>query len=97
MLLVGGTKNVYVVFVECRVLSSHVVLFIYTIYSIAQLKQDCDMPENLQTPSERPEGGVDDVDVMGFLGLKRADGLTAKKEKKEEEEKGDRKGDDLTP
>jgi len=51
-------------------------------------EQDCDMPEGLQTPSERPEGGVDDVDVMGMLGLKRADSLSAPK--KEDEE-------DLTP
>lgn len=38
------------------------------------------MPEKLQTPSERPDGGVDDVDVMGFLGLKRAESLKKKDE-----------------
>jgi hypothetical protein len=35
------------------------------------------MPENLRTPSEKVEGGVDDIDVMSFLGLKRAENLKA--------------------
>ncbi|GKY95444.1 hypothetical protein MPSEU_000506000 [Mayamaea pseudoterrestris] len=39
--------------------------------------EDCDMPEKLQTPAEYRDGGVDDVDVMSFLGLKRADSLKA--------------------
>lgn len=34
--------------------------------------QDCDMPENLKVPGNRQEGGVEDVDVMDFLNLKRA-------------------------
>ena len=35
------------------------------------------MPEQLQTPAEYRDGGVDDVDVMDFLGLKRAESLKA--------------------
>lgn len=34
--------------------------------------EDCDMPENLKVPGNRQEGGVEDVDVMDFLNLKRA-------------------------
>jgi hypothetical protein len=33
------------------------------------------MPDSLQTPETRPEGGVDDVDVMQFLGIKRPESL----------------------
>jgi hypothetical protein len=39
--------------------------------------QDCDMPQNLQTPETRPEGGVDEVDVMNFLGINRPESLKA--------------------
>jgi hypothetical protein len=38
--------------------------------------QDCDMPEGLKAPETRPEAGVDQVDVMNFLGLKRAESLS---------------------
>jgi hypothetical protein len=37
--------------------------------------QDCDMPSDLNVPETRPEAGVDHVDVMGMLGLKRAKSL----------------------
>jgi hypothetical protein len=37
------------------------------------------MPEDLNVPETRPEAGVDHVDVMSFLGLKRASPV-AKKE-----------------
>lgn len=30
------------------------------------------MPEDLKTPDSRPEAGIDHVDVMNMLGLKRA-------------------------
>lgn len=35
------------------------------------------MPDSLKTPETRPEGGVDDVDVMEFLGIKRPESLTS--------------------
>lgn len=38
------------------------------------------MPEGLQYPETRPEAGVENVDVMGFLGLKRAEEVTANDE-----------------
>lgn len=38
------------------------------------------MPEGLSSPDARPEAGVDHVDVMDFLGLKRAESLSAKKD-----------------
>lgn len=38
------------------------------------------MPEGLSAPDTRPEAGVDHVDVVDFLGLKRAESLSAKKE-----------------
>ena len=34
--------------------------------------QDCDFPEDLQAPETRPEAGIDHVDVMEMLGVKRA-------------------------
>lgn len=37
------------------------------------------MPEDLNVPENRPEAGVEDVDVMNFLGLKRADDINNKK------------------
>ena len=43
------------------------------------------MPESLLTPETRPEGGVDDVDVMNFLGLKRAPSLESHHDSKEKE------------
>jgi hypothetical protein len=33
------------------------------------------MPSDLSVPETRPEAGVDHVDVMGMLGLKRAKSL----------------------
>ena len=33
----------------------------------------------LDVPGSRPEAGIDQVDVMDFLGLKKADSLSAKK------------------
>lgn len=47
------------------------------------------MPEKLQTPAERPEGGVDDVDVMGFLGLKRAESINKDSSGKDENDDDD--------
>lgn len=49
-----------------------VVLF----FSPMPLYQDCDMPEGLKAPETRLEAGVDQVDVMNFLGLKRAESLS---------------------
>lgn len=43
------------------------------------------MPESLTTPEIREGGGVDDVDVMDLLGLKRAEGLVGKKKSDKEE------------
>jgi hypothetical protein len=40
--------------------------------------QDCNMPTALTSPQSRPEAGVHQVDVMEFLGLKRADSLNNK-------------------
>jgi hypothetical protein len=39
------------------------------------LFQDC-LPEDLLIPETRPEAGVDHVDVMAFLQLKRAKSLS---------------------
>ena len=36
------------------------------------------MPEDLKVPGSRPEAGVDAVDVMKALGLKRAKGVDGK-------------------
>eukprot|EP00527_Entomoneis_sp_CCMP2396_P000281 CAMPEP_0198141484 /NCGR_PEP_ID=MMETSP1443-20131203/4489_1 /TAXON_ID=186043 /ORGANISM="Entomoneis sp., Strain CCMP2396" /LENGTH=126 /DNA_ID=CAMNT_0043804249 /DNA_START=58 /DNA_END=438 /DNA_ORIENTATION=- len=41
--------------------------------------EDCDMPDDLSVPDMRPEAGVEQVDVMGFLGLKRAKPMMASK------------------
>jgi hypothetical protein len=41
------------------------------------------MPDSLKTPETRPEGGVDDVDVMQFLGIKRPESLKASHEESE--------------
>lgn len=38
------------------------------------------MPAELTAPDARPEAGVDHVDVMKFLGLKRAESLSTKAE-----------------
>ena len=43
----------------------------------------------LDVPGSRPEAGVDQVDVMGFLGLKKAENLSSKKESAPDESKGD--------
>jgi hypothetical protein len=37
------------------------------------------MPAELSAPDARPEAGVDHIDVMKFLGLKRAESLSPKK------------------
>jgi len=34
------------------------------------------MPAGLSSPETRPEAGVDQVDVVDFLGLKRAESLS---------------------
>jgi len=34
--------------------------------------KDCDMPENLKVPFAHDDPGIEDVDVMSFLQLKRA-------------------------
>ena len=44
------------------------------------------MPADLQVPGTRKEAGIDHVDVMGFLGLKRAVGLKKDVPEKEEED-----------
>ena len=36
------------------------------------------MPSALSSPDARPEAGVDQIDVMKFSGLKRADSLSKK-------------------
>lgn len=41
---------------------------------------------SLDVPGGRPEAGVDQVDVMDFLGLKKAENLSAKPA---DDEKGD--------
>lgn len=33
------------------------------------------MPDDLKVPETRPEAGIDHVDVMGMLGLKRAESI----------------------
>jgi hypothetical protein len=38
------------------------------------------MPEDLNIPAERPEYGMDHVDVMAYLGLKRAIPLSKKED-----------------
>jgi hypothetical protein len=43
------------------------------------------MPEGLKAPETRPEAGVDQVDVMNFLGLKRAESLSASSEDSDED------------
>jgi hypothetical protein len=51
------------------------------------LNQDCDFPEETTVPELRPHA---DVDVMEFLGLKRAKGINTGKDtavKNEEESK----------
>jgi hypothetical protein len=45
--------------------------------------QDCDMPEDLTLPGTRQESGFDEVDVLGFLNLKRAESLGKKSDKDE--------------
>jgi hypothetical protein len=44
------------------------------------------MPGDLTIPETRPEAGVDHVDVMGFLGLKRAEALNKKKKESNEKD-----------
>ena len=46
--------------------------------------QDCDIPEGLKAPETRTEAGVDQVDVVDFLGLKRAESLSAPKDDADE-------------
>jgi hypothetical protein len=40
--------------------------------------QDCDYPEDLNMPGSHQNAGVDQVDVMEFLNLKRAEGVNKK-------------------
>jgi hypothetical protein len=42
------------------------------------------MPEDLNVPETRPEYGMDHVDVMAYLGLKRAKSLSKKEEDKDD-------------
>ena len=39
------------------------------------MAQDCDYPEELELPGTRQESGVEEVDVMAFLNLKRAEAI----------------------
>mmetsp|Transcript_1580 Transcript_1580/g.3485 ORF Transcript_1580/g.3485 Transcript_1580/m.3485 type:complete len:125 (+) Transcript_1580:94-468(+) len=41
--------------------------------------EDCDMPDDLKVPETRPEAGIDHVDVMSMLGVKRAKPIDSKK------------------
>jgi len=45
------------------------------------LQEDC-IPEDLKAPGTRDEAGIDHVDVMNFLDLKRAKPIHAEQEKK---------------
>jgi hypothetical protein len=40
------------------------------------------MPTELSLPDARPEAGVDHVDVMKFLGLKRAEAINIRRDGK---------------
>jgi hypothetical protein len=51
---------------------------IFLTHLLCLVLQDCDMPSALSSPDARPEAGVDQVDVMQFLGLKRVDSLSKK-------------------
>ena len=46
-----------------------------------KLQEDC-IPEDLKAPGTRDEAGIDHVDVMNFLDLKRAKPIHAEQEKK---------------
>lgn len=48
---------------------------------IKSLQEDC-IPEDLKAPGTRDEAGIDHVDVMNFLDLKRAKPIHAEQEKK---------------
>jgi len=37
--------------------------------------EDCDMPQELNAPRCREEGGVENIDVMSLLGIKRVDNM----------------------
>jgi hypothetical protein len=50
-----------------------------SIFFPTNTNQDCDMPADLKVPETRPEAGIDHVDVMAALGLKRAAPVNAKK------------------
>ena len=48
-------------------------IVLLTIFPITYFSKDCDMPEHLKVPGNRPEEAeADAVDVMEFLNLKRA-------------------------
>jgi hypothetical protein len=65
--VIVGFESVYL---RCKAfLTIHVLL----------LSQDC-MPEDLNIPENRPEYGMDHVDVMAYLGLKRAIPLSKKED-----------------
>uniref|UniRef100_A0A7R9WEU5 Uncharacterized protein n=1 Tax=Pseudictyota dubia TaxID=2749911 RepID=A0A7R9WEU5_9STRA len=42
--------------------------------------EDCDMPDELRVPFAHDDPGIEDVDVMGFLQLKRAAPIKKKSE-----------------
>ena len=50
-------------------------------FHINKLQEDC-IPEDLKAPGTRDEAGIDHVDVMNFLDLKRAKPIHAEQEKK---------------
>ena len=45
------------------------------------------MPQELNLPAIRQDSGVDDVDVMGFLNIKRAESLDKKHSSEVDENK----------
>ena len=54
------------------------MLEIFFLLLFSEPQQDCDMPEDLKAPETRPEAGIDHVDVMDMLGLKRAKPVDSK-------------------
>jgi hypothetical protein len=55
------------------------------------------MPTGLSAPDARPEAGVDHVDVMKFLGLKRAEALQKHTTGGETSQGGEGGGDNNIP
>jgi len=50
-------------------------------FAYRKFQEDC-IPEDLKAPGTRDEAGIDHVDVMNFLDLKRAKPIHAEQEKK---------------